>query len=426
MSVLLQDLLARAADSRPGATAVVDGGTRFIYSEIATASRRLAATLVRHGVEPGDRVGVLVRTQAEAVIAIHAVLTAGAAYVPLDPDGPADHLARVLCCTRPRLLVAVPAAGARLAELAAGVSVPLPLPPVGSLTTAPVTDLGGRAMSAFTRVEWDTPAPSPARRGVDTDPACLLFDPGLAAHPRGVVVTHREALASVGWAVRELGIRACDRLSGHAPPHTGLAAFDMFGAFAAGAELHLVPHTLDRDLRRLVELVRDHELTQWSSAPALLSYVARFDALRPGELPALARIAWCGGAPPAATLSYWTRRVPHVRFTRLHGVPCEAVGPTDLGVVERVLNTVEHVCESAVVAVDTGVGESSAIGAAYVTSNGLTPPKLRRALTASVPAHLLPQRWMALDALPRTDDGTIDRRALRAGFAEPGTPGRRT
>jgi acyl-coenzyme A synthetase/AMP-(fatty) acid ligase len=422
MKLLLQDLLVRAADSRPGATAVVDGGTRFIYSEIATASRRLAATLVRHGVEPGDRVGVLVRTQPEAVVAIHAVLTAGAAYVPLDPDGPIDHLARVVCRTRPRLLVADPAAGARLAELAASG----PLPPVGSLTTAPVTDLGGRAMSAFTRVEWDTPAPAPARRGADTDPACVLFATGLAAHHRGVVVTHREALASVGWAVRELGIRACDRLSGHAPPHTGLAAFDMFSAFAAGAELHLVPPTLDRDLRRVVELVRDHELTQWCSAPALLSYIARFDALRPGELPALARIVWCGSAPPAATLSYWSCRVPHVRFTPLRGIPGAAVEPADLGVVESVLNTVEHVCESAVVAVDTGVGVDAAICAAYVTSNGLTPPKLRRALTASVPAQLLPQRWMALDALPRAHDGTIDRRALRAGFAEPGTPGRRT
>lgn len=435
MTVLLQDLLARAAASRPGATAVVDGTTRLIYSEIETASSRLAATLVRRGVEPGDRVGVLVGTPAEAFIAVHAVLKAGAVYVPLDPDGPADHLARIVCRSGMRLLLTIPAAGARLAEVAAiG-----PCPRVGSLTRAPVADLGGRAMSAFTSVEWDTPAPSPARRGVDTDPACQLFTAGTThptapaptappGDPCGVVVTQRMMLAAVVSAVRELGLRLGHRVCGHAPPHTGLAALDMFGAVAAGAELHVVPPNLDRDLRRLVDLLRDRELTHWATRPSTLRYVARFDALRPGELPALERVVWSGGPLSPTTLRYWTQRLPHVRFSALCGPPDRLVGLPDavgaadsrtpeLGLIERALNAVDHVCESAVVAVDTASGDGAAICAAYVTSNGLTPPKLRRVLAASVPAHLLPQRWLALDALPRDHSGTIDRGALRAGFA---------
>jgi non-ribosomal peptide synthetase component F len=368
VTVLLHDLLARAAETRPGSVAIAEGGARLIYSEVATASSRLAATLVRHGVAPGDRVGLLAPMQAEAVVAAHAVVKAGAVYVPLDPGDPAERLARIVCRTGLRMMLSVPAAGARLADAAALVT----LPPIGSLTTAPIADLGGRAMSAFTRVEWDTPAPSPSRRGVATDPACLLVTPpgafgggpiaadGTRANGSsngrsngrsngnsngnsnggsngsgggrsngsdgdigdgcGVVLTHHRVLWSVERLLPGLDLGPDDRVSGHAPLHSGLSTLDVFGAFAAGAELHLVPPTLDRDLRRLVELMRDRELTQWSSLPSVLSYVARFDALRPGELPALQRVLWTGALPPT-TLRYWTERLPHVRFTELRGVP---------------------------------------------------------------------------------------------------------
>jgi non-ribosomal peptide synthetase component F len=319
VTVLLHDLLARAAEGRPGAVALVDGDARLIYSEIATASSRLAATLVRHGVGPGDRVGLLVPTQAEAVVAVHAVLKAGAVYVPLDPGDPAGRLAHIVRGTGTRMLLTVPAAAARLAEAARIVT----LPPVGSLTTAPIADLGGRAMSAYTRVEWDTPAPSPSRRGVATDPACLLVTPDGCVVP----VTHRMVLSSVGRLPGDLGVGPDDRVSGHAPLHSGLSALDLFGAFAACAELHLVPPTLDRDLRRLVELMRDRELSRWSSAASILTYVARFDALRRGELPALRHVGWTGDPLPPTTLRYWTERVPHARFAPLRDVPGTDVVP---------------------------------------------------------------------------------------------------
>jgi len=73
------------------------------------------------------------------------------------------------------------------------------------------------------------------------DPAHILFTSGSTGTPKGVVITHSNVMAFVSWALEHFGIDYTDRFSGHTPFHFDLSTFDIFGAFAAGAELHLVP-----------------------------------------------------------------------------------------------------------------------------------------------------------------------------------------
>jgi amino acid adenylation domain-containing protein len=137
------------------------------------------------------------------------------------------------------------------------------------------------------------------------------------------MITHSNVVTFVEWAVRHFGFRATDRISGHPPLHFDLSTFDIYGAFAAGAELHLVPAELNVNPRALAALIHDHELTQWFSVPSVLTYMARFDAVAAGDFPALERLLWCGEVLPTSVLIQWMRRLPHVRFTNLYG-PTEA------------------------------------------------------------------------------------------------------
>jgi len=88
----------------------------------------------------------------------------------------------------------------------------------------------------------------------------------------------------------------------------------------------------------------------------------------------------------------------------------------ELGEIESALNAVEGVRECAVVGVDSGGFEGTAICAAYVVGGGLEPPQLKSALAASLPGYMLPARWMALEALPKNQNGKIDRPELRKRF----------
>ena len=137
--------------------------------------------------------------------------------------------------------------------------------------------------------------------------------------PKGVVVTHDSVRHFVNWAVPYFGIRASDRISGHPPLHFDLSTFDIFGSFAAGAELHLIPPALNMLPHKLAELIRNEEL----SAMVLGAVGAQL----PGEV-RRHRIQRLPGAPPRAlrgetlptpTLIHWMRRLPHASFTNLYG-----------------------------------------------------------------------------------------------------------
>src|SRR3569623_1284786 len=88
----LRHLLARSAARRPEHPAVDDEeGRASTYAALARAADRLAARLARWGVGRGDRVGLFLPKGREAVAAIHGILKAGAAYVPVDPTAPASR-----------------------------------------------------------------------------------------------------------------------------------------------------------------------------------------------------------------------------------------------------------------------------------------------------------------------------------------------
>ncbi|MGH9211828.1 MAG: amino acid adenylation domain-containing protein, partial [Acidimicrobiales bacterium] len=286
----------------------------------ATLSDRLAARMVDAGVEPGDRVALLLPKSPLAIVAIHAVLKAGGVYVPLDAESPTPRLGRIIRAAEPTLLLAEPGSAARLLGLAESLALPL----VGSVDDEPVVGPDGQVLTGFTRSEWDVPVGTPPdRRGRPDDAAHILFTSGSTGDPKGVVITHANVGAFVSWAVDYFGIRATDRVSGHPPLHFDLSTFDIYGAFAARAELHLVPPSLSMNPRRLASFIRDRQLTQWFSVPSVLTYLARFDAVAEGDFPALERLLWCGEVLPTPVLCHWMRRLPHVRFTNLYG-PTEA------------------------------------------------------------------------------------------------------
>jgi non-ribosomal peptide synthetase component F len=112
-------------------------------------------------------------------------------------------------------------------------------------------------------------------------------------------------------------------MSSHPPLHFDLSVFDIFGSFAVGAELHLVPASLNLSAPNMAEFIRSSELTQWFSVPSVLNYMAKFDTVKRDDFPKLKRVLWCGEVLPTATLRYWMQRLPRVEFTNLYG-PTEA------------------------------------------------------------------------------------------------------
>jgi len=318
MSALLQDWVLRQALERPQATAIVAGSQRVTYAALEEASNRLARTLLEAGCRKGDRVCFLMPKSPAALIVMLGVLKTGAMHVPLDPNSPATRLRRIVTSAEPTLIIGAGPVAPLLDEILSGEKDVA----VGWMDeTAPRAE---EFRPCFTRTDVNRASGAPLPRvGTSADPAHLLFTSGSTGIPKGVIITHANVIAFVEWAVRHFGVEPGERFSGHTPLHFDLSTYDIFGAFASGAELHFVPPELALLPHKMAAFIRDSELTQWFSVPGVLTHMAKSGVVLDGDFPTLRRVMWCGEVLPTPILIHWMERLPHARFSNLYG-PTEA------------------------------------------------------------------------------------------------------
>ncbi|MDH3715701.1 MAG: condensation domain-containing protein, partial [Gammaproteobacteria bacterium] len=213
------------AATRPTALAVSDGGRHTSYGTLADHARGVAAA-VHAAVGAGQRIGVLGDYAAPLVAGVLGTLTAGCAYVPLDPSWPAARLAQVSADAQLALVLADAAQATRAATLGVAVRV----------------------------LEQIAPAPAaPAVTVTATTPAYLIYTSGSTGTPRGVVQTHGGLLQQVTRYAARLALNDTDRLSGLSGYAFDAAVQDLFGALLHGGSLHPVsaqsPDALDALVR---------------------------------------------------------------------------------------------------------------------------------------------------------------------------------
>ncbi|MBR8114859.1 non-ribosomal peptide synthetase [Burkholderia cenocepacia] len=246
---LHHDFFALAA-REPAAVAVRCGDRAVTRGELAAQALAIAGGLRAAGIGHGDAVEISLPRGPEQVAAVFGVLAAGACYVPLD--------------------IAQPVARKALIERAAGVKAAIvdtacadgPLPYVG--------------IAALLR---HAPLAAPLEVAPQAT-AYVIYTSGSTGVPKGVEMTHAAAVNTIDAIDALLGVRAHDRLLAVSALDFDLSVYDLFGALGAGAQLVLPTQDEARDAARWIELIAQHRVTLWNSAPALLEMALAVPAAR--------------------------------------------------------------------------------------------------------------------------------------------------
>ncbi|MEV4583406.1 amino acid adenylation domain-containing protein, partial [Nonomuraea jabiensis] len=238
---------AQAARS-PEAVAVVHGGLEVSYAELDARANRLANYLIRQGVGPESVVGLCLPQGAEMIAAILAVWKAGAAYLPIDPEQPAERTAFMLADSAAALLLT----GGGL--------------PAGPVRAVSLDDPETAALLA------GLPGTVPGVAADPRTPAYVIYTSGSTGLPKGVAVTHG-ALANyasatparVGWD--EPG-RAYALLQGQA---TDLGNTALLASLVSGGRLHIVEAQQVTDPAAVAAYLAEHRIDHLKAVPSHLA-----------------------------------------------------------------------------------------------------------------------------------------------------------
>jgi amino acid adenylation domain-containing protein len=269
----LHHIFECTAKRYPDHVALSCDGTEVSFRELNALTNGFAQALTRRGVGRGDLVGVALERSIDLVVMLLAVLKAGAAYVPIDPNFPADRISHMMNDARPKLVV-----------VASNVLDALSIwqGPCWNMDEARHDPMMGLDAGNASNAQLDSSA---------DDLAYVIYTSGSTGKPKGVEISHGAVSNLLLSMQRTLGFGVGDRLLAITTVSFDIAALELFLPLLSGATTVIAQRHQVKDASALLDLMRHLDITTMQATPA--TWQMLLDAGWLGE-PRLAKML-CGG-----------------------------------------------------------------------------------------------------------------------------------
>jgi amino acid adenylation domain-containing protein len=256
---------------QPDQLAVCTPKRRLTYREAYRHSRAIENELLRADAKPNDLVAVMMEKGWEQIVAVLGIHFAGAAYLPIDPELPAERQRFLLEHAKVKVALTQSSVRARL-------SVPDHIEVIEVDRLKPA----------------DEPAPADRRRQKPEDLAYVIYTSGSTGVPKGVMIDHRGALNTVLDVNQRFNVGTQDRVLAVSKLSFDLSVYDVFGLLAAGGAIVMPAPDLALDPNHWAELIRKEKVTIWDTVPALMQLLVD-QAGRPEQIGDSLRLVMMSG-----------------------------------------------------------------------------------------------------------------------------------
>lgn len=296
----LSALVADQARKTPDAPALADARWQFSYREMRQQVVALAQLLRQRGVKPGDSVAVALPRSVFLTLALHGIVEAGAAWLPLDTGYPDDRLRMMLEDARPSLLITSADQLARFSEI----------PGLESLCYQQPLAAGDDAPLALSKPDHT---------------AYIIFTSGSTGRPKGVMVGQTAIVNRLLWMQDRYPLSAQDVVAQKTPCSFDVSVWEFWWPFIAGAQLVMAEPEAHRDPQAMQQFFARYGVTTTHFVPSMLAaFVASLDADSVAACRTLRRVFCSGEALPTELCREWER---------LTGAPLHNLyGPTEAAV----------------------------------------------------------------------------------------------
>jgi amino acid adenylation domain-containing protein len=339
--MLLQHAFEAACLRHPQKLALVCRAGRLTYGELAAQVRGLSARLRAAGVQPGDRVVLMLENDAPFVVALHAVLACGAVFVPVAPTTRPERLAFALQDTEASVLLtgvppaATPAAHDEAAWRARCPALRAVLPVEADGRTAPPPAEGAPSCGG--------PAPR-----IDQDLAAILYTSGSTGRPKGVMLTHHNMLSAWRSVQAYLGLRADDVVGLALPPTFSYGLYHVLMGLGLGATV-VLEHQAAFPLK-VAQMLERERVTVFPAVPTLFAALLGLPQLGTFDHRALRLVSNAAAALPEAMVPRIRAAWPQAKLFSMYGMTeCKRISflaPAELerrpGSVGRGMPNQEH------------------------------------------------------------------------------------
>ena len=295
----LSALVTQQADKTPDAPALADARYQFSYREMRQQVVALASLLRERGVRPGDSVAVALPRSVFLTLALHGIVEAGAAWLPLDTGYPDDRLRMMLEDAKPKLLIATEGQLARFSDI----------PGLESLC-------------------YDSPLPAedaaPLALSQPNHTAYIIFTSGSTGRPKGVMVGQTAIVNRLLWMQNHYPLTADDVVAQKTPCSFDVSVWEFFWPFIAGAKLVMAEPEAHRDPLAMQQFFARYGVTTTHFVPSMLAaFVASLTPETARESCASLKRVFCSGEALPADLCREWEQLTHAPLHNLYG-PTEA------------------------------------------------------------------------------------------------------